>query len=204
QWANERLRIFSLKSVIYGTGILIQKNCESWFSECYGFVLTIMEDNMINRTIKGIKVIHKNLSNVIKTCILGMNSPNVIVAFFILKTSSTTAYLLLYIDDIILIAICELGSTIGAVEEVDINSLNSKEIVSGDEDSGKDVKGKSPLKLSSSHANLDEFIKDDEFIPSPTQEKKKLNLIITDEEMKIADKVAARAIAKDLKETGKI
>jgi hypothetical protein len=26
-------------------------------------------------------------------------------------------------------AICELGSTIGAVEEVDINSLNSKEIV---------------------------------------------------------------------------
>ncbi|KAL5665233.1 hypothetical protein ACJX0J_025341, partial [Zea mays] len=27
-------------------------------------------------------------------------------------------------------AICELGSTIGAVEEVDINSLNSKEIVS--------------------------------------------------------------------------
>jgi hypothetical protein len=31
-------------------------------------------------------------------------SPNVIVAFFILKTSSTTAHLLLYIDDIILIA----------------------------------------------------------------------------------------------------
>jgi hypothetical protein len=242
-------------------------------------------------------------------------------------------------------AICELGSTIGAVEEVDINSLNSKEIVrfkghvksvamiptiievgvkpflydiffkidnitdegwnddsinlgkrasvdrqgfgdispgksakkakSGDEDSGKYVKGKSPLKLSSSHANvagslsehsesmkigkcyegtkgyldsqgnedeefneseddlldsqeLDEFIKDDEFIPSPAQEKKKLHLIITEEasknvgakkggptegeaaegvrrssrlesseDMKIADKAATRAIAKD-------
>ncbi|KAL5663149.1 hypothetical protein ACJX0J_023257, partial [Zea mays] len=40
-------------------------------------------------------------------------------------------------------AICELGSTIGAVEEVDINSLNSKEIVGmmtlRYEDSGKDV-----------------------------------------------------------------
>jgi hypothetical protein len=242
-------------------------------------------------------------------------------------------------------AICELGSTIGAVEEVDINSLNSKEIVrfkvhvksvamippiievgvkpflydiffkidnitnegwndesinlgkrasvdrqgfgdislgksakkakSGDEDSGKDIKGKSPLKLSSSHANvagslseqsesmkmgkgsegtkgyldsqgnddeeyneseddlldsqeLDEFIKDDEFIPSLAQEKKKLNINITDEaskndgakkggpmegevaegvrrssrlesseELKIDDKAAARAIAKD-------
>ncbi|KAL5653541.1 hypothetical protein ACJX0J_038999, partial [Zea mays] len=54
-------------------------------------------------------------------------------------------------------AICELGSTIGAVEEVDINSLNSKEIVSGDEDSGKDIKGKSPLKISSSQANDEEF-----------------------------------------------
>ncbi|KAL5658119.1 hypothetical protein ACJX0J_031282, partial [Zea mays] len=87
-------------------------------------------------------------------------------------------------------AICELGSTIGAVEEVDINSLNSKEIVSGDEDSGKDVKGKSPLKLSSSHANvtliLDEFIKDDEFIPSPAQEKKKLHLSTAEEPSKIA------------------
>jgi hypothetical protein len=31
-------------------------------------------------------------------------SPNVIIAFFILKTSSTTAHLLLYIDDIILTA----------------------------------------------------------------------------------------------------
>jgi hypothetical protein len=75
---------------------------------------------------------------------------------------------------------------------------------------------------------LDKFIKDDEFIPSPAQEKKKLHLIITEEvsknvgakkggpiegevaegvrrssrlesseEMKIADKAAARAIAKD-------
>jgi hypothetical protein len=242
-------------------------------------------------------------------------------------------------------AICELGSTIGAVEEVDINSLNSKEIVrfkvhvksvamippiievgvkpflydiffkidnitdegwnddsinlgkrasvdrqgfgdislgkyakkakSGDEDSGKDIKGKSPLKLSSSQANvagslseqsdsmkmgkgfedpkgyldsqrnedeefndseddlldsqeLDEFIKDDEFIPSPVQDKKKMHLCNTEEaskiaggkkgapmegevaegvrrssrlesseEMKIADKAAARAMAKD-------
>ncbi|KAL5660781.1 hypothetical protein ACJX0J_027906, partial [Zea mays] len=77
----------------------------------------------------------------------------------------------------IILAICELGSTIGAVEEVDINSLNSKEIVSwcqtffvgmmtlliwarglrGDEDSGKDIKGKSPLKISSSQANDEEF-----------------------------------------------
>jgi hypothetical protein len=242
-------------------------------------------------------------------------------------------------------AICELGSTIRAVEEVDINSLNSKEIVrfkvhvksvamippiievgvkpflydiffkidnitdegwnddsinlgkrasvdrqgfgdispgksakkakSGDEDSGKDVKGKSPLKISSSHGNvsgslsehsegmkmekcyegnkgyldsqgnedeefseseddlldsqeLDEFIKDDEFIPSPALEKKKLQLTISEEanknvgakkggliegevaegvrrsnrlessdDMKIADKAAARAMAKD-------
>ncbi|KAL5666365.1 hypothetical protein ACJX0J_026473, partial [Zea mays] len=55
----------------------------------------------------------------------------------------------------ILYTICELGSTIGAVEEVDINSLNSKEI-------------------------LDEFIKDDDFIPSPAQEKKKLSINIPD------------------------
>jgi hypothetical protein len=75
---------------------------------------------------------------------------------------------------------------------------------------------------------LDEFIKDDDFIPSPAQEKKKLSINIPDvasknagakkggpmegevaegvrrssrlessEEMKIADKAAARAIAKD-------
>jgi hypothetical protein len=151
----------------------------------------------------------------------------------------------------------------------------AKKAKSGDEDSGKDVKGKSPLKLSSSHANvagslseqsesmkmgkgsegtkgyldsqgnedeefndseddlldsqeLDEFIKDDEFIPSPVQEKKKLyhstaeeaskivgakkggpmegevaegvrrsSRLESSEEMKIADKAAARAIAKD-------
>jgi hypothetical protein len=151
----------------------------------------------------------------------------------------------------------------------------AKKAKSGDEDSGKDVKGKSPLKLSSSHANvagslseqsesmkmgkgsegtkgyldsqgnedeefndseddlldsqeLDEFIKDDEFIPSPAKEKKKLHLstaeeaskiagakkggsmegevaegvrrssrLESSEEMKIADKAAARAIAKD-------
>jgi hypothetical protein len=189
-------------------------------------------------------------------------------------------------------AICELGSTIGAVEEVDILSLNSKDIVrfkvhiksvamilpiievgvkpflydilfkidnitdegwndesinlgkrgsvdrqgfgdlsfekyvkkakSGDEESGRDVKGKSPLKVSSVHVNvagslsehsnsmkirkssegakgyldsqgnedddyneseddlldsqdLEEFIKDDELIPSPPQEKRKMN-----------------------------
>jgi hypothetical protein len=242
-------------------------------------------------------------------------------------------------------AICELGSTIGAVEEVDINSLNSKEIVrfkvhvksvamippiievgvkpflydiffkidnitdegwnddsvnlgkrasvdrqgfgdislgkyakkakSGDEDSGKDIKGKSPLKISSCQANvagslseqsesmkmgkgfedpkgyldsqgnedeefndseddlldsqeLDEFIKDDEFIPSPSQDKKEMLLsnveeasksaaakksgpmegvvaegvrrssrLESSEEVKIADKAAARAMAKD-------
>jgi hypothetical protein len=243
-------------------------------------------------------------------------------------------------------AICELGSTIGAMEEVDITSLNSKEIVrfkvhvksvamippiievgvkpflydiffkidnitdegwndesinlgkrasvdrqgfddlslgksvkktkSGDDDSGRDIKGKSPLKVSSSHVNvagslseqsesmklgkgsegtkgyldsqgndddddyneseddlldsqeLEEFIKDDEVIPSPTQEKKKMNINVSDdagknvgvkkggsmegdltegvrrssrlestEEMKIADKAAARAMAKD-------
>jgi hypothetical protein len=243
-------------------------------------------------------------------------------------------------------AICELGSTIGVVEEVDITSLNSKEIVrfkvhvksvamippiievgvkpflydiffkidnitdegwndefinlgkrasvdrqgfgdhsfeksvkkakSGDEESGRDVKGKSPLKVSSSHVNvagslseqsesmkfgkgsegtkgyldsqgnnddddyneseedlldsqeLEEFIKDDELIPSPTQEKKKMNTNVSDEggknigvkkggsmegdlaegvrrstrlesmeEMKIADKAATRAMAKD-------
>jgi hypothetical protein len=242
-------------------------------------------------------------------------------------------------------AICELGSTIGAVEEVDINSLNSKEIVrfkvhvksvamippiievgvkpflydiyfkidnitdegwnddsvnlgkrasvdrqgfgeislgkyakkakSGDEDSGKDIKGKSPLKIPSSQVNvagslseqsesmkmgkgsedpkgyldsqgnedeefndseddlldsqeLDEFIKDDDFIPSPAQDKKKLHMSIVEdasktaggkkcgtmeieasegvrrssrlessEEVKIADKAAARAMAKD-------
>jgi hypothetical protein len=242
-------------------------------------------------------------------------------------------------------AICELGSTIGVVEEVDISSLNSKEIVrfkvhvksvamippiievgvkpflydiffkidnitdegwndesinlgkrasvdrqgfgdlsfkksvkkakSGDEESGRDVKGKSPLKVSSSHVNvagslseqsdsmkigkssegtkgyldsqgnddddyneseddlldsqeLEEFIKDDELVPSPPQEKKKMNTNISDdvgksvgvkkggsmegdlaegvrrssrlestEEIKIADKATARAMAKD-------
>ncbi|KAL5675022.1 hypothetical protein ACJX0J_011153, partial [Zea mays] len=99
----------------------------------------------------------------------------------------------------------------------------AKKAKSGDGDSGKDIKGKSPLKLSSSQANvagslseqsesmkmgkgsegpkgyldsqgnedeefndseddlldsqeLDEFIKDDEFIPSPAQEKKKMHL----------------------------
>jgi hypothetical protein len=75
---------------------------------------------------------------------------------------------------------------------------------------------------------LEEFIKDDEFIPSPTQEKKRMNINVPDdaiksagvkkggaiegdlaegvrrssrlestEEMKIADKAAARAMAKD-------
>ncbi|KAL5659119.1 hypothetical protein ACJX0J_032282, partial [Zea mays] len=200
-------------------------------------------------------------------------------------------------------AICELGSTIGVVEEVDINSLNSKEIVrfkvhvksvamippiievgvkpflydiyfkidnitdegwnddsvnlgkrasvdrqgfgeislgkyakkakSGDEDSGKDIKGKSPLKIPSSQVNvagslseqsesmkmgkgsedpkgyldsqgnedeefndseddlldsqeLDEFIKDDDFIPSPAQDKKKLHMSIVEDASKTA------------------
>jgi hypothetical protein len=150
-----------------------------------------------------------------------------------------------------------------------------KKAKSGDEDSGKDIKGKSPLNFSSSQANvagslseqsesmkmgkgsegpkgyldsqgnedeefndseddlldsqeLDEFIKDDEFIPSPAQEKKKMQLgtveeaskiagvkkggsmegevvegvrrssrLESSEEMKIADKATARAIAKD-------
>jgi hypothetical protein len=151
----------------------------------------------------------------------------------------------------------------------------AKKAKSGDEDSGKDIKGKSPLKISSSQANvagslselsesmkmgkgsedpkgyldsqgnedeefndseddlldsqeLDEFIKDDEFIPSPVQDKKKLHLsnvedasmiaggkkggpmegvategvrrssrLESSEEVKIADKAAARAMAKD-------
>jgi hypothetical protein len=198
-------------------------------------------------------------------------------------------------------AICELGPTIGDVEEVDITSLNSKQIVrfkvhvksvamippiievgvkpflhdiffkidnitdegwndesinlgkrasvdrqgfgdlslgksvkkakSGDDDSGRDVKGKSPLKVSSSHVNvagslseqsesmklgkgsegtkgyldsqgnddeeyneseddlldsqeLEEFIKDDEFFPSPAREKKKMNINVPDDASK--------------------
>ncbi|KAL5654000.1 hypothetical protein ACJX0J_033319, partial [Zea mays] len=96
-------------------------------------------------------------------------------------------------------AICELGSTIGAVEEVDINSLNSKEIVSGDEDSGNHANHEN-WEMMKSSMKLDEFIKDDEFIPSPAQEKKKLLARIrleSSEDMKIADKAATRAIAKD-------
>jgi hypothetical protein len=151
----------------------------------------------------------------------------------------------------------------------------AKKAKSGDEDSGKDIKGKSPLKISSSQVNvagslseqsesmkmgkgsedpkgyldsqgnedeefndseddlldsqeLDEFIKDDDFIPSPAQDKKKLHMSIVEdaskiaggkksgpmemetsegvrrssrlessEEVKIADKAAARAMAKD-------
>jgi hypothetical protein len=244
-------------------------------------------------------------------------------------------------------AICELGSTIGAVEEVDILSLNSKDIVrfkvhvksvamippiievsvkpflydiffkidnitdegwndesinlgkrasvdrqgfgdlsfeksvkkakSGDEESGMVDKGKSPLKVSSVHVNvarsqsehsdsmkigkssegakgyldsqgnedddyneseddlldsqdLKKFIKDEELIPSPPQEKRKMNTNVSvsedvgknvgvkkggsmegelaegvrrssrlesNDERKIADKAAARVMAKD-------
>ncbi|KAL5681205.1 hypothetical protein ACJX0J_007590, partial [Zea mays] len=166
-------------------------------------------------------------------------------------------------------AICELGSTIGAVEEVDINSLNSKEIVrfkvhvksvamippslklvsnlfcwnddsvnlgkrasvdrqgfgdislgkyakkskSGDEDSGSvseqsesmkmgkgsegtkgylDSQGNEDEEFNDSEDDLldsqelDEFIKDDEFIPSPAKEKKKLHLSTAEEASKIA------------------
>ncbi|KAL5669787.1 hypothetical protein ACJX0J_022008, partial [Zea mays] len=130
-------------------------------------------------------------------------------------------------------AICELGSTIGVVEEVDITSLNSKEIVRF-KVHVKSVAMIPPIievgvkpflydiffkidNITDEGASLEEFIKDDELIPSPTQEKKKMNTNVSDEggknigvkkggsmegdlaegEMKIADKAATRAMAKD-------
>ncbi|KAL5673396.1 hypothetical protein ACJX0J_017702 [Zea mays] len=74
-------------------------------------------------------------------------------------------------------AICELGSTIGAVEEVDINSLNSKEIVSWCQTLFATLIVRE-MKMKNSMI-LDEFIKDDDFIPSPAQDKKKLHMSIT-------------------------
>ncbi|KAL5648463.1 hypothetical protein ACJX0J_039272, partial [Zea mays] len=83
-------------------------------------------------------------------------------------------------------AICELGPTIGDVEEVDITSLNSKQI--GGMTSlliwargllHVNVAGsfwEKVLKEPKVTLILEEFIKDDEFFPSPAREKKKMNI----------------------------
>ncbi|PWZ37968.1 hypothetical protein Zm00014a_006286, partial [Zea mays] len=122
-----------------------------------------------------------------------------------------------------------------------------KKAKNGDDDSGRDVKGKSPLKVSSSHGNvagslseqsesmklgkgsegikgyldsqgnddeefneseddlldsqeLEEFIKDDEFIPSPTQEKKRMNINVPDDAIKSAGVKKGGAMEGDLAE----
>ncbi|KAL5658544.1 hypothetical protein ACJX0J_031707, partial [Zea mays] len=91
-------------------------------------------------------------------------------------------------------AICELGSTIG-VFMLRVGLL-------GDDESGMDDTGKSPLKVSSVHVN--EFIKDEELIPFPPQEKRKMNTNVSvSEDVGKNVGAAARAMAKD-RVTGKI
>ncbi|KAL5675218.1 hypothetical protein ACJX0J_011349, partial [Zea mays] len=106
-------------------------------------------------------------------------------------------------------AICELGSTIGAVEEVDILSLDSKDIYGKIQEGVKayldnqwnedDDYNESEDDLLDSQ-DLEKFIKDEEPIPSLSQEKGKMNInapYSEDAGKDIADKATARAMAKD-------